>query len=121
MYVPSHFVENRPAVLHALMEQYPLATIVAVTDAGLEANHIPVMHDPHSGSPGTLRGHIACANSWWRNLKTGAEVLAVFQGASRYISPKWYPSKLEDGQVVPTWNYAVVHARGRITWIHEPQ
>jgi transcriptional regulator len=119
MYVPSSFEESRPAVLHELMERNPLATVVAVTAAGIQANHIPAMHEPGAGSPGTLRGHIARANTIWRDLKDGAEVLAIFQGASHYISPNWYPSKLENGQVVPTWNYTVVHARGRITWIHD--
>jgi transcriptional regulator len=26
----------------------------------------------------------------------------------------WYPEKAETGKVVPTWNYAVVHAYGRV-------
>ena len=37
----------------------------------------------------------------------------IFQGAQGYITPSWYPSKAEDGKVVPTWNFAVVHAYGR--------
>ena len=119
MYVPAHFAENRPAVLHRLMDQHPLATVVAVTADGLQANHIPVMLDSSRGSLGTLKGHIARANTLWRELKPDAEVLAIFQGSSRYISPNWYPSRLENGQVVPTWNYTVVHARGRISWISD--
>ena len=119
MYVPAHFAEHRPEVLHELMNRNPLATVVAVTADGLRANHIPVIHTTNSGSLGTLKGHIARANSLWRDLKAGADVLAIFQGDSRYISPNWYPSKLENGQVVPTWNYTVVHAHGQITWIHD--
>ena len=38
-----------------------------------------------------------------------------------YVSPSWYPTKQRTGEVVPTWNYAVVHARGRIRFIHEPE
>ena len=37
----------------------------------------------------------------------------IFQGPESYITPNWYPSKAEHGKVVPTWNYAVVHAYGR--------
>jgi transcriptional regulator len=37
----------------------------------------------------------------------------IFQGPEGYITPNWYPSKAEHGKVVPTWNYAVVHAYGR--------
>jgi transcriptional regulator len=119
MYTPSHFEETRPAVLQRMMDQYPLATVVAHTVNGLQANHIPVIYESSGNSPGTLKGHIARANSLWRNVNSGGEVLAIFQGASHYISPNWYPSKLTHGQVVPTWNYTVVHARGRITWIQD--
>ena len=45
--------------------------------------------------------------------------LAVFQGPDAYIRPSWYASKQEDGRVVPTWNYAVVHARGPITFFED--
>lgn len=119
MYVPSHFAENRTALLHGLMDQHPLATLIAVTGDGLQANHVPLMFESGKGSLGTLKGHIARANTLWRDLKADAEVLAIFQGSSRYISPNWYPSKQDNGQVVPTWNYTVVHARGRISWIHD--
>ncbi len=43
----------------------------------------------------------------------------AFQGPQAYVSPSWYPSKLEDGKTVPTWNYAVVHARGVPTFLHD--
>jgi transcriptional regulator len=119
MYAPSHFDESRPQLLHALMEQYPLATVVAITAGGIEANHIPLIFEPRGENLGSLKGHIARANSLWRDVKAGSEVLAVFQGASHYISPNWYPAKREHGKVVPTWNYTVVHARGRIAWIHD--
>ena len=38
--------------------------------------------------------------------------------ADAYISPCWYPSKVEHGKVVPTWNYEVVHLHGTIE-IHD--
>jgi len=119
MYKPAHFDENRASVLHDFVGQHPLATVVAATSKGLLANHIPLMLEPGDGSNGTFRGHIARANSMWQELPSGSEVLAIFQGPSQYISPNWYPSKREHGKVVPTWNYAVVHARGTITWYHD--
>ena len=39
--------------------------------------------------------------------------MMIFQGPEGYITPNWYPSKAEHQKVVPTWNYAVVHAYGR--------
>lgn len=47
------------------------------------------------------------------------EALAIFQGPSTYISPSWYPTKRETAKVVPTWNYAVVHAHGALRVIDD--
>jgi len=40
--------------------------------------------------------------------------MVVFRGVEGYISPNWYPSKHENHRQVPTWNYEVVHAHGRL-------
>jgi transcriptional regulator len=68
-----------------------------------------------------LQGHVARANPIWQEVADGSDVLAIFQGANEYISPKWYPSKQQHGKVVPTWNYLVVHVRGKIQWHEEPR
>ena len=120
MYTPAHFAESRLPVLHELMQQYPLAAIVASSKSGLEANHVPLVLETARGQFGTLCGHIARSNSMWQDVPAGAEVLVVFQGANHYVSPNWYPSKQDHGKVVPTWNYSVVHARGRIEWFQDP-
>jgi transcriptional regulator len=57
--------------------------------------------------------HLARANPHIRDLAGGHEALMIFHGPEAYISPNWYPSKAQDGKVVPTWNFAVVHAYGR--------
>lgn len=112
MYLPKHFEETRIEVLHALVRSHPLGALVTLGADGLEANHIPFEIDPDPAPFGTLRGHVARANPVWRDLSRGGEALAIFQGPSTYVSPSWYPSKQEGGKVVPTWNYAVVHAYG---------
>lgn len=126
MYLPAHFEENRPEVLHALMAEHPLATVVVLTDdSGLQANPIPLLLDPQAGPQGTLRGHVARANPMWRTARTDVEALAIFQGPQAYVSPGWYASKRDHGKVVPTWNYVVVQARGRLrivddaTWLRD--
>lgn len=73
-----------------------------------------------AGSLGVLQGHVARANPVWEGSAGERPVLAIFSGPDRYISPSWYPSKQEHGKVVPTWNYLVVHARGKIRWKHDP-
>lgn len=111
MYQVSAFREERIDVMHALIRAYPLAAVVTSAGGVLEANHLPLLIDPLPSPNGTLRGHVARANPLWRQLHEG-EVLAVFQGPQVYVTPSWYPEKRATGKVVPTWNYAVVHARG---------
>ena len=98
--------------MHELIRAYPLATLVTHSSGGLNANHIPV-HLSGSRAPyGGLRGHIARANPLLGEIAEGIEALAIFHGPDSYITPSWYATKKETGKVVPTWNYAVVHAYG---------
>jgi len=112
MYLPKHFEETRFEVLHELIRAHPLGTLVTLASQGLDANHIPFEIDAAPAPFGTLRGHVARANPLAREPSRGVDALAIFHGPQAYVSPSWYPSKQETGKVVPTWNYAVVHAHG---------
>ena len=120
MYLPAHFEQHDVAKLHALMREHPLATLVTVGADGPTADHVPLEFD---AATNTLRGHVARANPLWRTA-AGQPVLAVFTGPQAYVTPSWYPSKATTHQVVPTWNYTVVHAHGRLRaiedapWLH---
>ena len=120
MYIPQHFEESRIEVLHGLMRAHPLATLVTLSGAGINANHIPLHLSEDAGQFGRLQGHVARANSVWQDLAPEVEALAIFHGPQGYISPSWYPTKKQHGQVVPTWNYAVVHAYGTLQVIRDP-
>jgi transcriptional regulator len=110
MYLPKHFEETDRSVLHGLMRAHPLAAWVTTDgDGAFVANHVPFLVDPDRGENGTLIAHVARANPVWR---TTARSVIIFQGPHAYVSPSWYPTKQESGKVVPTWNYAVVHAHG---------
>jgi transcriptional regulator len=119
MYQPAHHREDRLDVQHALMRAFPLGTLVTLGPSGLVANHIPFLIDPEASKLGTLRAHVARANLQWRDFDPSREALVIFQGAERYITPSWYETKRETGKVVPTWNYAVVHAYGPIRAIED--
>jgi transcriptional regulator len=124
MYLPTHFEETRVDVMHTLMRAQPLALLVTLSDAGLQANPLPFLIDPEPAPFGTLRGHVARANPLWRESRLDVDSLVVFQGPQAYVSPSFYPSKAEHGKVVPTWNYVTVQARGRLravdeaAWVH---
>ena len=121
MYLPSHFAEARVDVLHDLIRAYPFGTLVVLASNGLDANHIPFEIDPEPAPFGTLRGHLARANPLWKDFTAQVDALAIFQGPHTYISPSWYPSKKEHGKVVPTWNYAVVHAAGPLRVVDDQE
>lgn len=120
MYRPSHFEESRMKVLHQLIRDHPFGMLVTLGQDGLNANHIPFELDPAAGPFGTLRAHVARANPVWHDFSAELEVLAVLQGAQSYVSPSWYPGKQENGKVVPTWNYIVVHAYGPMRIVEDP-
>jgi transcriptional regulator len=120
MYLPPYHVETDVPVMQALIQTHPLGTWVMSGAEGLVANHIPFVLDPARGPHGTLRAHVARANPVWRTLVGGTDSLVIFQGPQSYITPSWYPGKLADGKVVPTWNYTVVHARGVAQAIEDP-
>ena len=135
MYLPAPFEESRTEVLHDLMRQHPLATFITQRPAApsttpwpeLEANLVPfalAATDADAGTAataplGTLQAHVARNNPLVQDLEQamaqdarGLPCLLVFQGPQHYISPSWYASKAAGGRVVPTWNYATVHAWG---------
>jgi transcriptional regulator len=115
MYQPPLFKEERLDVLHGLMRAHPFGLIISVGPEGEPmANAIPLLLDAAAGEKGTLRGHLARANPHWKSLAETGKALVVFQGPYSYVTPSWYESKKEHGKVVPTWNYAIVQARGAV-------
>jgi len=115
MYIPKPFLNEDRESMCRLIREYPLAVLVTDGADGPCVDHVPMVVDAQGK---VLRGHIARANPLARQV---AEVraLAVFRGADSYISPGWYPAKAEHGKVVPTWNYAAVHAGGRLRLVEE--
>jgi len=115
MYVPDHFSVSDIDALHALIRKYPLGMLVTHAVSGLDANHIPFVLEDAGQGPGVLHAHVARNNPVWQDITDGDEVLVVFRAADAYISPSWFPSKHEFHKQVPTWNYLVVHAYGKVT------
>ncbi|WP_315809868.1 FMN-binding negative transcriptional regulator [Pseudomonas sp. C9-3] len=117
MYVPAHFEETRADELHRLIREYPLGILVTGHDGVLDANHLPFELELSAERP-LLRAHVARNNPVWQE-SDGEDVLVIFRGEHAYVSPNWYPSKHEAHRQVPTWNYQVVHVRGRLKVMDE--
>jgi transcriptional regulator len=120
MYLPKLFAQKDIGLLQAHIQQYPFGTLATAIGGIPQMNHLPFYFDIASNC---LQAHIPKVNplyaqvqAWLKDPVNSQDlpVLIAFQGPDAYITPSWYPSKLEHGKVVPTWNYAVVHAKGRL-------
>ena len=120
MYIPKAHQETRVDVLYEFIETHPFATLVTLGTAGLFATHLPLLLERAGGALGILRGHISRANNQWRDFSAAVEALVIFSGPHHYITPNWYAEKAKTGKVVPTWNYAVVHAYARLAVVEDP-
>jgi transcriptional regulator len=113
MYLPPLFREDDLETQHELIRQQPFGLLVTAGPGGLMANPLPFLIDAGASERGTLLAHLARANPQTRELAAVDECLVVFQGLQAYVTPAWYATKRETGKVVPTWNYATVHAWGQ--------
>ncbi|MCH7307975.1 FMN-binding negative transcriptional regulator [Acinetobacter sp. NIPH 1852] len=120
MFLPEIFVEKDLEKLYALIQDYPFATLISHSAEGVEANHLPfkLLLDKESDTA-FLIAHIAKGNPLHTQIENNTDVLVIFQGEQGYISPNWYPTKQQHHQHVPTWNYQVVHIKGKINFLHD--
>lgn len=112
MYLPEHFKETTPERIAAIIDGHPFGMLVTAPDGVPFVSHLPFIFERSAGTKGKLLCHMARANPQWQHFASCCEVLVVFQGPHAYISPSWYTSP-----GVPTWNYAVVHLRGKPRFI----
>jgi transcriptional regulator len=108
LYVPkAHLIEDRK-LLHDFMERHRFVELITCSPT-LRITHIPVILDRAAGVYGSILGHVSRQNPQSRTFDGSHAAVAVFRGPHGYISPTWFANK----DVVPTWNFAVVHAAGR--------
>ncbi|HEV2582967.1 MAG TPA: FMN-binding negative transcriptional regulator [Ktedonobacteraceae bacterium] len=116
MYLPAHFREDDLPTLQAFIRENSFGILVTQREGAPEATHLPFLYDAERGPYGTLIGHIALANQQWQAFDGAQEGLAIFSGPHAYITPSWYEVELS----VPTWNYAAIHAYGKLQRIDDP-
>jgi transcriptional regulator len=120
MYTPSYFKVADTADVHAMMRAQPFAILVTNGSEEITATHLPTVLKVDADCPlGRIECHLARPNPQWKTLTPDIDALMIFQGPEAYIRPGWYPSKAEHGKVVPTWNYAAVHAYGHLETIED--
>ncbi|TIT67472.1 MAG: FMN-binding negative transcriptional regulator [Mesorhizobium sp.] len=118
MYTPPAFRDDDRDSLMATIRAARLANLVTATADGPLATPLPLFLDETEGEHGVIHGHLARANPQWRVPLIG-DGLAIFMGPDAYVTPSWYATKQETGKVVPTWNYAAVHAYGPVEFFDD--
>ena len=114
LYIPkAHLVDDRK-FLHDFMDEFSFVELVTAAPQ-VRITHIPVWLDRTTGAYGRIYGHISRQNPQSATFDGEHSAVLVFRGPHSYISPTWY----EKTDVVPTWNFAVVHATGRLKPIQE--
>lgn len=104
---PYNRVEDRRELVE-FMRANSFALVVTATNGVPAASHLPVTISDAEGRL-VIHSHMAKPNPQWQEFFDD-EVLVVFSGPHAYVSPRWYEAK----ERVPTWNYAAVHAYGRV-------
>ena len=108
MYVPDHFLPPDDEAMFALIKDQAFGALIT---PDLQVTHIPFQLEARAGGP-VLVGHVARANLHWQVFDGCQQAVVIFQGPHGYISPGWGAAAESCETLVPTWNYAVVHAKG---------
>lgn len=115
VYLPRAFAVDDAASIAMMIRSAAVGHLVTSGPAGLDSSLLPLLADEELT---VLHGHLARANLHGRAMASkgddGADALVIFAGPNAYVSPAWYPTKAATGEVVPTWNYEVVHVDGRV-------
>ena len=98
--------------VRALILEYPWATMVSATEAGVVVSHYPFLLEETNGDENdsdeiVVVSHVGRPDERAHGLGS-SEIAIVFYGPSGYVSPSWYNVET----AVPTWNFATVHAYG---------
>ena len=110
LYIPKPQLVEARKFLHDFMDEFAFVDLVTVSPS-LRITHIPVWLDRAAGAFGTIHGHISRQNPQSGTFDGKQTAVIIFRGPQGYISPTWYA---KTDNVVPTWNFAVVHATGNL-------
>ena len=110
-YPPQQHQDDNREHMIAVINRYPLATLVSVKDNAPLISHLPLIY-----SEGKLIGHLDIYNPQADLLKDNTAVTVIFSGPQCYISPSIYSTTQ-----LPTWNYITVHIKGTVKEITDPE
>ncbi|MBX2932639.1 MAG: FMN-binding negative transcriptional regulator [Ferruginibacter sp.] len=111
---PYYTEENREKVI-AFMKAYPFAVIVGIGEQYPAASHIPLDVEVQENGKIFLKGHLMKKTDHHIAFEKNENVLVIFNGPHTHVSASWYTTPA----VGSTWDYMVVHAKGKIKFTNE--
>ena len=115
MYKFSYYTEEDPAKVIAFMKQNSFAMITGLGDSFPVATHIPLEVELQEDGRIFLSGHLMKKTDHHLAFEKNNNVLVIFNGPHTHISASWYTNPVMGS----TWNYMVVHAKGKIKFKDE--
>lgn len=128
MYVAEQFAMD-PAEALRQVDQTGVGDLITHGERGIDVTFLPFALLPDDGGPRVLTSHFARTNLQWQDE---GPAMWVIHGPDAYVSPEIMPgrpSAADDYQpgarvgmrapTVPTWNYLVVHLKGRLVIHHD--
>jgi len=119
LYIAEQFSMSTSDAL-AQVDARGVGDLVTHGERGIDITYLPFVLLPDDGGPRRLASHVARANLQWQD--EGAATWVV-HGPDSYLSPELVPPQSQPQRLptVPTWNYVVVHLRGRLVAHHDDE
>lgn len=114
MYKFPYYTEADTEKVIAFMQKVSFAAIIGGGDEYPVATHIPLELERKDGKI-LLSGHLMKKTDHHLAFTKNEQVLVIFNGPHAHISASWYTNPAMGS----TWNYMVVHAKGRIRFTDE--
>ena len=115
MYKFSYYTEEDKEKVIAFMKEIGLAMISGFGEKYPVATHIPLEVEFQEDGKLLLSGHMMRKTDHHLAFEKNEHVLVIFNGPQCHISASWYTTPAMGS----TWNYMVVHAKGRIRFKDE--
>lgn len=115
MYKFSYYTEENQEKIIAFMKAHPFAVIIGIGEQYPAASHIPLDVEIHENGKIFLKGHLMKKTDHHIAFEKNENVLVIFNGPHTHVSASWYTTPA----VGSTWDYMVVHAKGKIKFTDE--
>lgn len=115
MYKFPYYTEEDQQKVIAFMKENSFATITGIGEQYPVASHIPLEVEVHENGKIFLSGHLMKKTDHHIAFEKNENVLVIFNGPHTHVSASWYTNPVMGS----TWDYMVVHAKGKIIFKDE--